>query len=806
MKMFFKSYFFRSSLLKGRLSYLSIVIICMSVFTCVACQSLDDVYGRLDKIETDIMDLQSAIRALQNAYDQGKIIKTVTPLPEQEPGGWMVLFSDGTYIRIVNGTNGTDGQNGQDGQNGIDGINGSDGKDGVTPFLKIDQEGYWTISYDNGHTFNRLLDDEGNPIKAVGVDGKDGADGHDGKDGVNGADGHDGKDGVNGSDGHDGKDGVDGADGHDGKDGAEGLSIRLVVNEDGYYVVQTYYLSDPDTVINEIITPYTADASRVISSMTQDDKTHVITMVLADGSTFTFNMYYVTPTSIAILNVNPIYLSNGTQASVEFRVNPSNALLTLNGDDCQIELDKVGEVQTRSSYVSIPSNYRLVRVEQVYDSSTDEMKVGQYRAIIEDTKKSASYDEMCALVLNVEDANGDNVQISSSAFEVKCIGYENLPNTGMPIAIINTPNSTPIKSKVEWMEGATMTIINPDMSIDYQGALSIKGRGNSTWGYPKKPYALKLDKKEKVLGMKKHKRWCLLANWMDRTLMRNAVAFEIARNTGLAWTPSGKYVEVILNGKHIGNYYLCEQIKIDENRVNITQSDISVTDGEGLSGGYIFELDKYYDEPFKFRPDRSNLPWMFKDPDDVNEAQFNWVVNYVNEMEETLYDDVKFSNREFVDYMNLESYVDWWFVNELTMNWEVNGPKSCYMYKDKNGKMSAGPVWDYDWTTFIPKGTSSFWSKKALYYPKLFEDPLFVEMVKERWAMFKSNFVTNIPAFIESTKTYLKESDSINIEMWPIGGEKPNGDEEMNFDDAVERLKSAYLSKLNWLDGKIQQM
>ena len=67
--------------------------------------------------------------------------------------------------------------------------------------------------------------------------------------------------------------------------------------------------------------------------------------------------------------------------------------------------------------------------------------------------------------------------------------------------------------------------------------------------------------------MKKHKRWCLLANWWDRTLIRNAVAFEISRNTGLAWTPNGKFVELVLNGNHIGNYYLCEQIKVDENRM-----------------------------------------------------------------------------------------------------------------------------------------------------------------------------------------------------------------------------------------------
>lgn len=761
----FKKLSFKERLVSHLMSVRNLLCLFMGivVLTFSSCQDLDGINNRIDQVELEINNLKSVVSTLQDAYSQGKIIKSVTPLTDANAGGWQVTFSDGTSIRLENGIDGIDGVNGS---NGTNGTNGADGKDGITPFLKIDQDGYWTVSYDNGQTFTRLLDNDGNPIKAVGQDGKDG---------------------------------------QDGEDGAEGLCIRLVINDAGYYVIQSYYQSDPTTVVNEIVTPYTADASRVIASMTQDDKTHVITMTLADGSIFTFNMHYVSPTSIAILSVNPVYLSLGTQASIEFRVNPSNALFNLSGDDCQIELDKVGTVQTRSSYVTTPSNYKLVRIEQVYDGNTEEMKVGQYRAIIEDTKKSAEYDEMAALVLNVEDANGDKVQISSSAFEVKG-GFDEKLKTGLPIVILNTPNSDPIKSKVDWMAGATMTIVNPDMTIDYQGTLSIKGRGNSTWGYPKKPYALKLDKKEKILGMKKHKRWCLMANWMDRTMMRNAVAFEISRNTELAWTPSGKYVEVILNGRHIGNYYLCEQIKVDENRVSIAELDPKATEGDGVTGGYIFELDVYYDEVYKFRSATKNFPWMFKDPDEVNEAQFNWAMNYVNDMEDALYDATKFANREFADFMNLESYIDWWFVNELTMNGEIGHPKSCYMHKDANGKMTAGPVWDYDWGTFTPGGASSFRGKNGLYYPRLFADPDFVAMVKTRWAQFKPAFETNIPAFIDATKSQIEKSDELNAPMWPIGGSKPNGDESMNFDDAVARLKSAYLSKLNWLDTQIQNM
>lgn len=378
--------------------------------------------------------------------------------------------------------------------------------------------------------------------------------------------------------------------------------------------------------------------------------------------------------------------------------------------------------------------------------------------------------------------------------------------TGLPQVFVNTPVAQSTITKDIWLEHASMTIVKTDGTIDYQGSMSIKGRGNSTWNYPKKPYALKLDSKSKILGMKKHKRWCLLANWMDRTMIRNAVAFEISRNTDLAWTPNGKYVEVIFNGVHRGNYYLCEQIKVDDNRVNIAELKADATEGNGITGGYLFELDTNYDEAFKFRPTRSNFPWMFKDPDEVNETQYNWAVNYVNEMEDALYDPTKFANREFADYMELESYVDWWFVNELTMNKEIGHPKSCYMYKDINRKMNAGPVWDFDWGTFTPSGTSSYQGKGGLYYPKLFADAEFVALVKYRWAIFKPDFENNIPVFIDNTMKQLKMSDKINAKMWPIGGSLPNGDESLSFEDAVARLKDAYLNKLKWLDNKIQNM
>lgn len=378
-----------------------------------------------------------------------------------------------------------------------------------------------------------------------------------------------------------------------------------------------------------------------------------------------------------------------------------------------------------------------------------------------------------------------------------------LSYSGLPVVIIDTPNKATIPSKHEdWLEEATITILNPDGTEDYSGTTNIRGRGNSTWSYPKKPYALKLNEKAEILGMPKHKRWVLLANWMDRTLLRNRVSFQIALSTGMAWNPHGEFVDVVLNGKHIGNYYLCEHIKVDKNRVNIAELDEEATEGEGITGGFIMELDVYYDEVYKFKSAIRQLPYMFKDPDEVNEQQFTYMQNYVNTLEASLYNDEELATGKFMEYMDIDSYIDWWFVHELAENGEPGHPKSTYMYKDKSDKLYAGPAWDFDWGTFRPG--AGFTIKHTLYYPRLFQNATFVARVKERWSLLKPEF-DKISSFIASEGERIKQSEKMNHIIWPIT-QVVNGDESMTFEESVQRMKAAYEEKLQWLDDAISKM
>ncbi len=392
--------------------------------------------------------------------------------------------------------------------------------------------------------------------------------------------------------------------------------------------------------------------------------------------------------------------------------------------------------------------------------------------------------------------------------------------SSIPTVFVKTAGNAEIKDKENWIEGSTMYVTNSgDKGWDgVYNNMNIRGRGNSTWGYEKKPYAIKLDKKAEVLGMPKHKRWVLLANYLDRTCMRNAVAFQIARKTDLAWTPRGEFVDLVINGKFLGNYFLCEQIKLDEKRVNIAEMEPTDLGGDAITGGYLLELDSYFDEVNKFRSnlgryhDRSEndvpgLPVMIKEPDEdvLQQKQFDYIKGYFCEAEALVWKEDKHVDREYTQYIDVESFIDWWFVHELTENAEPKHPKSSYMHKDRNGKLTAGPVWDFDWETFTQNNSTKFCVKETIWYPQLFQDPAFVEAVKQRWKAQKPGF-EEVLDFIDETIPYIKESANANAYLWPNIKNGINKDHKLSFSDASDRLRTVYSERIKWLDSAINDL
>lgn len=379
--------------------------------------------------------------------------------------------------------------------------------------------------------------------------------------------------------------------------------------------------------------------------------------------------------------------------------------------------------------------------------------------------------------------------------------------TGLPVVSISTASGMPVTSKDMWSK-ATITIDGVGRYDDLAAAdIEIAGRGNSTWGYPKKPYKIKFDKRTEVLGMPEHKRWVLLANYIDRTLLRNDVAFYLGQRSALAWTPHGVFVELFLNGEHRGCYYLCEQIRIDENRLAINEMPpySEMAADADISGGYILELDTYYDEVNKFRSAVKAFPVNVNTPDenDIGSPQFIYIRNYFNEAETVLYSDYWLDpERGYKNYIDILSFADMYLISELIYHYEWIHPKSTYMYKDRGGKLCAGPMWDYDWLTFTQEG--GWHCRNYLWYPRLFEDPEFRALLKQRWQTLYPVFAAT-GNYISAQRKMLAKSAQTDWKLW-ANSVSPNGDQGLSYEAAVNLMASRFASRLSWLNEMITNL
>lgn len=345
--------------------------------------------------------------------------------------------------------------------------------------------------------------------------------------------------------------------------------------------------------------------------------------------------------------------------------------------------------------------------------------------------------------------------------------------------------------------------------IESSGKTGIKGRGNYTWlYYPKKPYALKFENKASVLGMPAHKRWTLLALWTG--VIGTPIMFEASRRApAIEWTPRGRYVEVVLNGKYQGLYYLCEQTKIDKNRVNIQSLKATDTEYPNVSGGYLLEYDNQFDEKYQFYSQGFNLPVMLKSPDDnVPLEQYEYIRNYINELEVELLKIGTDTESHYADYIDIDNFVDYWITLEVLWNYEARKPRSLKMYKGRDGvdsppntvcKLKAGPLWDLE----VLYCDQSFNTKDAHYYGALFKDSLFIERVKQRWPKFRDDLLglTNNKSIVEYLNDVVDEiefSSKRNLDYW--------GDTYFSFDTDVETVRNGFDAKIKWMDAEINKL
>jgi hypothetical protein len=226
-------------------------------------------------------------------------------------------------------------------------------------------------------------------------------------------------------------------------------------------------------------------------------------------------------------------------------------------------------------------------------------------------------------------------------------------------------------------------------------------------------------------------------------------------------------------------------------------------------------LDTYYDEPYKFRySNLFNLPWMVKDPDEdeLSAAAFQYIKDWIRDLETLLKNTSRVQAHEYEQYLDVDTAIDYLIVEELTGNndfyntWPSPGPHSVYMYKERGGKLYHGPVWDFDYHVFCPQFTHQWvGATKTLFYPALLKDEKFRTRLVERWELYK-NDLKKLPEYIDSQADYIRLSESFNHSKWPIVNNPENGDEEMSFQQAIDRIKQAFLDKWTWMDQNIRNL
>ena len=377
----------------------------------------------------------------------------------------------------------------------------------------------------------------------------------------------------------------------------------------------------------------------------------------------------------------------------------------------------------------------------------------------------------------------------------------------LPVLFINTENGAPIVSKEDYIN-ATYYLETFGLegyaaigSESEQLALEIRGRGNYTWrDFDKKPYRIKLGEKQKMLGMNKSKHFALLAHADDNLgFYRNTMGFEFSRRIGMAYTPSQEPVEVVLNGNYIGLYFLTETIRVDEDRVNIVEQGDEETNQENITGGWLLEIDNYYEDAQVriTEGDGSTIKFTYKSPEILSNQQIYYLTSSLKAVDNAIYVDDKLST-QWENLVDIDALVRFYIVQEVMQNAEsFNG--SCYLYKDRGEqtKWTFGPVWDFGNSfhngehrfIYINPPFECHWIHQFAKFDH------FQSHLKQVWNEFYQQHLSSYDAYMIEFANKIATAAVYDYNRWPQYG---------NADIYAKQrvMKNNLESRINWLHSQ----
>ncbi len=384
--------------------------------------------------------------------------------------------------------------------------------------------------------------------------------------------------------------------------------------------------------------------------------------------------------------------------------------------------------------------------------------------------------------------------------------------TDLPTLYITTDNNQTINDRETWVPGSLKVVAGGAVPGLYDGRIEIRGRGNSTWPAPKKPYRIRLNpSKYNLLGMPSYaKNWVLLANYFDDTLLRTALAFEISKFLGFEYTCAYRFVDVFLNGTYIGNYTLTDHVQVENNRVEVEELDASDTALPAISGGYFVQEELYAEEEDGYfsTSHAGKYDVKYPDADDINTPQRDYIRAYIRDYENRLF------SSSFLDpsagynpVVDRTSQVNWQIANELIGN--PDAYLSVYLYKKRSDpKLYFGPVWDNDLafnnTDRFADMTHLTMSEVAYNNSKIERmllDPAFTEAIKNRWnALRSAGIYEHLNAKIPELAQKLLLSQAANFQLPNITKQPVS---PLPFLSRVENLRTYLRRRIAFLDYQL---
>lgn len=381
----------------------------------------------------------------------------------------------------------------------------------------------------------------------------------------------------------------------------------------------------------------------------------------------------------------------------------------------------------------------------------------------------------------------------------------------LPVVYVST--TAPIESKEEYVTG---TLYIDPLGTGYEAlgtaeapiTAQFKGRGNWTWtGFDKKPYRIKMDAKQKVLGMPSNKHWCLMAAADDNLgFLRMPLGHMISEAIGLRWTPRLVPVELVLNNKYVGLYFMTEHVRVGSKRVNIEEQEEGEKQADLITGGWLVEIDNY--------PTENNITFTegngqdimvsLKEPEIISAEQRNYIVNQMLELNSALYEQTPQHIERILDMKESAKY---YLVQEIMGDCEsYHG--SCYLYKDRDSlgvvdKWKFGPVWDFgnSYRSYHHNGWIYERPQFAQYWiGQLATWPSFQKELSEQWWIYYHTKKDEVRARLVEISKLIAQAAKNDAVVW---GNTLNYTDNSNMTEKTNSILEQYDWRIQWLYSKL---